>query len=175
MLKFIVGAIVLAIAVVLVLAALKPDSFRVQRTASIKAPPEKIFPLIDHLPTNAKWLPYYMKDPAMKIAYSGPESGAGATIDFDGNKDVGSGRVTILDTAPPAKVRMRLQMFKPMNADNLIEFTLVPRGEMTEVTWSMEGKVPYVGKIFHVIFNMDRMVGGDFETGLSNLKAIAET
>ena len=175
MLKLILIAVAVAIAAVLVLAAAKPDTFRVQRTASIKAPPEKIFPLIDNLRDNAKWSPYYKKDPAMKGAYRGPESGSGAQFDFDGNKDVGSGRVTITDSAPPGNVTMRLQMFKPFAADNVVEFTLAPRGETTDVTWAMQGKLPYLAKIVHLFLDVDSMVGRDFEAGLANLKAIVET
>ena len=174
-LKLIAIVVAMAIGAVLVLAATKSDTFRVQRTASIKAPAEKIFPLIDNLRDNAKWLPYYRKDPAMQGAYSGPESGAGAQFDFEGNKDVGSGRVTITDSARPGKVTMRLQMFKPFAADNVVQFTLAPTGETTDVTWAMQGKVPYVAKIVHLFFDMDSMVGGDFEAGLANLKAIAES
>jgi len=175
LLKVILIAVAVAIAALLALAATKPDTFRVQRTASIKAPPEKIFPLIDNLRDNAKWSPYYKKDPAMKGAYSGPESGAGAQFDFDGNKDVGSGRVTISDSARPGKVTMRLQMFKPFTVDNVVQFTLAPKGEMTDVTWAMQGKLPYLAKIIHLFWDMDSMVGRDFEAGLANLKAIVET
>jgi len=174
-LKLSLIAVVVAIAAVLILAATKPDTFRVQRTASIKAPPEKIFPLIDNLHSNARWSPYYRKDPAMRGAYSGPDSGAGAQFDFDGNREVGSGRVTITDSARPGRVTMRLQMFKPMAVDNVVEFTLASRGETTDVTWAMQGKLPYLAKILHIFWDMDSMVGRDFEAGLANLKAIVET
>jgi len=175
MLKFILIALVLIVGGVLVLAAFQPDSFRVQRKLAIKAPPEKIFPLIDNLHENARWQPYYSKDPQIKLSYSGPDSGPGAQVDFSGGAQVGSGRVSITGGEAPAKVDMRLQMLKPFSADNAIEFTLTPSGDSTEVSWTMQGQVPYPAKIMHLFFNMDRMVGGDFETGLANLKAIAES
>lgn len=175
MLKIILLVLALAIAVVLVYAATRPDTFRVERTASIKAPPERIFPLIDSLRAGEKWSPYYRKDPAMKGTYSGPESGAGATFDFAGNKDVGSGRVSITGSSPPNRVTMRLQMFKPLAADNVVEFTLVPRGATTDVTWAMQGHQPYVGKVMGLIFDMDKMIGTDFATGLASLKSLVET
>ncbi|MGH8505330.1 MAG: SRPBCC family protein [Stenotrophobium sp.] len=175
MFKLILIGVVLAIAAVLILAAMKPDTFRVQRSASIKAPPEKIFPLINNLRDNAKWQPYYHKDAAMKSIYSGPDSGPGARVDFDGDSNVGSGRVTITGSVSPRSVTMRLQMFKPFAGDNIVEFTLVPHGDSTDVTWAMQGQSPYMAKIMQVFFNMDRMVGNDFAAGLANLKAMVET
>jgi hypothetical protein len=175
MLKIILLVLALAIAAVLVYAATRPDTFRVERTASIKAPPERIFPLIDSLRAGEKWSPYYRKDPAMKGTYSGPESGAGATFEFSGNKDVGSGRVSIASSSPPNRVTMRLQMFKPLAADNVVEFTLVPRGATTDVTWAMQGRQPYVGKVMGLVLDMDKMIGTDFATGLASLKSLVET
>jgi hypothetical protein len=128
MLKLLVMVVAAAIATVLILAATRPDTFRLQRTAVIKAPREKIFPLIDNLRACARWLPYFTMDPAMKGAYSGPHTGSGAQFEFDGNRDVGSGRLTITDSKPPDTVRMRRQMFKRMSADNVVDLTLVPNG-----------------------------------------------
>jgi Polyketide cyclase / dehydrase and lipid transport len=175
MLKLILLGIAVAIAGVLAYAATRPDTFRVQRTTTIKAPPDKIFPLINTLRSGEQWSPYYRKDPAMKGTYDGPDSGAGATFEFAGNKDVGSGRVTITGSTPPGNVTMRLQMIKPFAADNVVEFTLLPRGGATDVTWSMQGQQPYLAKVMCLFFDMDKMVGTDFATGLASLKAIAET
>ena len=174
MLKLILFGIALVIAAILLYATTRPDTFRVQRTASIEAPPEKIFPLIDSLRSGEQWPPYYRKDPAMRGTYSGPASGVGATFDFAGNKDVGSGRVSITGSSPHGKVTMRLQMFKPFAADNVVEFTLVPRGQATDVTWAMQGRQPYVAKVMCLFFDMDKMVGTDFAAGLASLKALAE-
>jgi len=175
MLKVILFGIAVVIAGVLAYAATRPDTFRVQRTASIAAPPEKIFPLIDDLRSGERWSPYYRKDPAMKGIYTGPVSGPGSAFEFAGNRDVGSGRVTITDSTPSAKVTMRLQMFKPFAADNIVEFTLVPRGATTDVTWAMQGRQPYLAKVMGLFFDMDKMVGTDFAAGLASLKALVET
>lgn len=166
--------LLVAIAVVLVLAAIKPDTFRVQRTASIKAPPEKIFPLINDFDNWGGWSPYEKKDPAMKRTRSGAANGKGAVYEWDGDKNVGKGRIEIADTSPPSKVKLTLDFARPFEAHNLVEFTLEPKGQSTSVTWAMHGPVPYMAKIAHVIFNMDRMVGQDFEAGLASLKALAE-
>lgn len=166
--------VVLPVAAVLAVAASKPDTFRVQRTASIKAPPEKIFPLINDFDHWGAWSPYEKKDPAMKRTRSGAANGKGAVYAWDGDKNVGSGRMEIADTSPPTKVRLKLDFAKPFEAHNVVEFTLEPRGDATSVTWAMHGPVPYVAKIVHVFFNMDSMVGKDFEAGLANLKVITE-
>lgn len=169
-------AIVVAsgVAGVVVLAATKPDVFQVQRSIRIAAPPEKIFPLINDLHNFGSWSPYEKKDPAMKRTFSGPASGTGAAYEWDGDKNVGKGRMEIADTSPPSKVTINLDMLKPFAASNIVEFTLVPQGDATDVTWAMQGKTPFIAKVVHVFIDMDTMVGGDFATGLTNLKAAAE-
>jgi hypothetical protein len=125
-------------------------------------------------PSPTFWSPYEKKDPAMKRTLSGAPSGKGAVYEWDGDKNVGSGRLAIADSSPPSKVTLDLDMLTPMRAHNIVEFTLEPKGDSTTVTWAMNGHVPYIAKIVHVFLNVDRMVGQDFETGLGNLKAIAE-
>jgi uncharacterized protein YndB with AHSA1/START domain len=173
-LKSIIALIVLAVAAVLVLAAMQPDEFIVSRSLSIDAPPEKVFPLIDNLHSFALWSPYEKKDPEMKRAFLGPEAGKGAIYDWDGNGEVGSGRLEIIESVPPSKVRIALDMKRPLEASNTVTFTLQPKGNATEVTWMLEGKTPFIGKIMHVLMNIDRMVGRDFEEGLASLKSLAE-
>ena len=164
----------IAIAIVLILAAAKPDSFSVQRSTSVQAPPEKIFPWINDFHQWKSWSPYENKDPAMKRSYSGAADGKGAVYGWEGNKNVGSGRMEILDTSAPAKIVIKLDFFKPFEGHNTAEFTMLPQGNATNVTWLMHGPSPFMGKIMHVFINMDRMVGKDFEIGLANLKRITE-
>jgi hypothetical protein len=174
MFKIITIGVVILVAAVLIYAATRPDSFRIQRAASIKAPPEKIFPLINDLRSFNTWNPYERKDPNLKGSYSGPSSGKGAAYAFDGNRDVGRGSIEITESSPPFKVTMKLDMMQPFEAHNLVEFMLQPVGDTTNVTWGMQGPLPYVAKVIHLCFTMDSMVGKDFETGLANLKSIAE-
>lgn len=174
MFKTIAGVIVILVAALLVYAATKPDTFSVQRTTSIKAPPEKIFPLINDLHSWGPWSPYEKKDLAMKRTYSGAAIGKGAAYEWEGNWEVGRGRVEITDTSPPSRVQIKLDMLKPIEGHNIVEFTLDPRGDVTNVTWAMHGPSPYISKVMGLFINMDKMVGKDFETGLANLKAIAE-
>jgi uncharacterized protein YndB with AHSA1/START domain len=166
--------LVVVVGAVLAYAATKPDVFHVQRSASVKAPPDKIFPLINDFRTWASWSPYEHKDPAMKKTYSGAATGKGAVYEWDGDKNVGSGRIEIADTTPPSRLAIKLDMIKPFAASNRVEFTLQPQGDTTNVTWAMNGHTPYLAKIMHVFLDMDRMVGQDFEAGLANLKALAE-
>jgi uncharacterized protein YndB with AHSA1/START domain len=166
--------IAVVIAAILIFAATKPDICRVQRTVAIAAPAEKIFPHINDFHQWRAWSPYEHKDPAMQRTFSGATIGPGTIYEWDGNKNVGKGRIEITDATPPSRVAINLDMFKPFVAHNKVEFTLQPQGDATTVTWSMQGHTPYLAKIMHVFFNMDRMVGGDFEKGLASLKAIAE-
>jgi uncharacterized protein YndB with AHSA1/START domain len=174
MLKIFGIIVAIAVASVLLFAANKPDAFRVERQASIQAPPEKIFSLINDLRAFNTWNPFEKKDPNLKGRYSGPSSGRGAAYAFDGNKDVGKGSIEIMESAPSSKVTMRLAMVEPFEVQNTVEFTLVPGGGATNVTWAMQGPAPFIAKIIHVFIDMDEMVGKDFEAGLASLKAIAE-
>jgi hypothetical protein len=171
----IIGAVLaVGIAIVLILAAMKPDTFGVQRSAAIKATPDKIFPLINDFKAWGAWSPWETKDPDMKRTYSPTTSGKGATYAWEGNSQVGAGNMLITDAPAPSKVTLDLNMTKPMTAHNKIEFVLVPVGDTTTVTWTMRGEAPYWAKIFHVFVNMEKMVGGDFEAGFAKMKAEAE-
>lgn len=174
MIKKILIAIVILVVVVLGYAATKPDSFRLERTASIKAPPEKIFPLINDFHNWGAWSPWEKMDPAMKRTFSGADSGKGTAYAWEGNSKVGQGRMEITDSMPLSKVTIQLDFIKPMEGHNVAEFTLEPEGDSTKVTWSMQGPMPFISKIISVFCNMDKMIGKDFETGLANMKAIAE-
>jgi hypothetical protein len=176
MLKIIgIIAAVLAVGIVGVLAyaATRPDDFRVQRSATIKAPPEKIFPFINDFRQWPIWSPFEKIDPDMKRTYGATAAGPGATYAWDGNKNIGSGSMTMVDSSP-SKVIIKLDFLRPFEAHNIAEFTLVAAGDSTSVTWSMHGPVPYFAKIIHMFMNMDRMVGGQFAAGLADLKAAAE-
>src|SRR3984893_624278 len=164
----------IAIAIVLILAAAKPDTFSVQRAAAVKAPPEKIFSLINDFHRWGGWSPWENKDPAMKRSYSGAESGKGAVYAWDGNKNVGSGRMEILDTSAPSKILIKLDFFKPFEGHNTAEFTMLPQGDATHITWVMYGPASLMSKVMQVFMNLDNMIGKDFETGLSNLKKATE-
>jgi hypothetical protein len=164
----------IAIAIVLILAATKPDTFSVQRAAVVKAPPEKIFPLINNFQQWGSWSPWENKDPAMKRSFSGAESGRGAVYAWDGNKNVGSGRMEILDAASPSKIVIKLDFFKPFEGHNTAEFTMLPQGDATDVVWVMHGPAPFMSKVMQVFMNLDSMIGKDFEIGLANLKKLTE-
>jgi uncharacterized protein YndB with AHSA1/START domain len=165
--------IAIAIAAILALAATKPDTLSVQRSISIKAPPEKIFAAIKDFHRWRSWSPYEEKDPGMKRTYSGASAGKGAIYEWNGNKNVGSGRMEILETAPN-KTTIKLDFFTPFEGHNTAEFTALPRGDVTTLTWAMRGPAPFMSKVMQVFMNMDTMIGKDFEIGLANLKDVAE-
>ena len=164
----------IAIAIVLILAATKPARFSVRREATVRAPAEKIFPLINDFHQWVAWSPYEHRDPALKRTYGGAESGKGAVYAWDGNNKVGSGRMEILESAAPSKIVIKLDFFKPFEGHNTAEFTLQPQGDGTHVTWLMHGPAPFMNKLMQVFMNLDNMIGKDFEAGLVNLKNVTE-
>ena len=169
-------AVVLAIAIamVLILAATKPATLRVQRATTVRAPPDKIFPLINDFHQWGTWSPYEHKDPAMKRTFSGAADGKGAVYAWQGNRNVGSGRMEILDASAPSKIVIKLDFLTPFETHNTAEFAMLPQGDATNVTWLMHGPASLMSKVMQVFFNMDNMIGKDFEVGLANLKRLAE-
>jgi uncharacterized protein YndB with AHSA1/START domain len=170
----IVAIVAVALVAVLILAAMKPDTIRVERKTSIKAPPEKVFALINDLHAWGAWSPYEKKDPAMQRTFSGAPSGKGAIYEWDGNKNVGKGRMEITESSPPSNIVIKLDFISPFEGHNIAEFTLKPEGDATNVIWAMRGPAPFISKLMQVFFNMDRMIGTDFEAGLANLKSLTE-
>jgi uncharacterized protein YndB with AHSA1/START domain len=170
----VVVILAVAIAAVLVLAATKPDTLRVQRSIAINAPPERIFPLIADFHQWVTWSPYEQKDPAMKRTYDGAERGKGAIYAWNGDKNVGSGRMEILEATAPQKIVIKLDFFTPIEGHNTAEFTMLPQGDGTHVTWLMHGPARFVTKLVQVVMNLDNMIGKDFEAGLAELKQITE-
>jgi uncharacterized protein YndB with AHSA1/START domain len=175
MLKLIAIVVVALIAVVLALAAARPNEFRVQRSARIKAPPSKIFASLDDFHNWAAWSPWEKLDPAMQRTFSGAPRGPGSIYEWIGNRQVGQGRMEITDSSAPTRLALALHFLKPFEARNTTEFTLAPDGDSTDVTWTMRGSSPFVIKVMGVFVSMDKLVGKDFESGLANLKRVAET
>jgi hypothetical protein len=166
----VVGALVIAF---LIYVAMKPSEFRIERALAMQASPEAIFPLINDLRQFNSWNPFAKSDPEVNITYSGPANGIGAAYDWNGRKS-GAGRMRIAEVVPSSKVRMQLDFNKPFVANNVAEFTLAPRGTLTTVTWAMTGRSPFSHKLMGTLFNMDKMVGGEFAKGLASLKAMVE-
>jgi uncharacterized protein YndB with AHSA1/START domain len=174
MFKASLAIIVVAILGVLGYAAISPDHFRIERTASIAAPPEKVFPLVNDFQQWPAWSPWEKIDPALKRSYSGPQAGVGAVYAWQGNNEVGTGRMEITGSEPASKVEIKLDFQMPFEAHNTAEFTLSPENGGTRVTWAMYGPSPYTHRLMQVFFDMDDLVGSRFEQGLANLKAAAE-
>jgi uncharacterized protein YndB with AHSA1/START domain len=173
--KTIAIVVVVAIGAVLAFAATRPGEFSVQRSISIKAEPTKIYPLLVDFRQWPAWSPWEKLDPTMKRTLSGPASGRGAVYAWEGSSKVGAGRMEIKEANAPSTVLIQLDFLKPFEAHNVADFTLAPRPDATtEVFWEMRGPTPFVSKLMSVFVDMDKMIGKDFETGLANLKAVAE-
>lgn len=168
-----IGACIL-LAALLGFAATRPDTFRVQRTKTVQAPPERVFALIDDFRKWGSWSPYEKLDPTMKRTYSGAAKGKGAVYEWAGKGKAGEGRMEITDTSAPSKVTIQLDFSKPFEGHNIAEFTLEAKGGSTSVTWAVRGTQSYAAKVMTIFFNMDSLLGKEFEAGLASLKAIAE-
>lgn len=164
----------LMIAAVLVFAAMKPNTFHLQRAITIKAPPEKIYPLINDFHNWSAWQPQDKDDSTIQRTYSGPAAGVGAVSEWQGTGSSGKGRMQITDSIPNSKVAVAVDFVKPFQAHNINVFTLEPARDSTKVTWNFEGTNVFVLKLMSTFVSMDRIMGSHFETGLKNLKSAAE-
>lgn len=175
MLKKILIGLAVVIAAILVIAAFQPSTYRVERSITIAAPPAVPFASVNELAKWRPWSPWEKMDPAMKRTFSGPAAGVGAVYAWEGNSEVGSGRMTVLESRPAELIRIKLEFFQPMEGVSEAVFAFKPEAGRTAVTWSMTGANNYVGKLFCLFMNMDKMIGGDFEKGLASLKALSES
>ena len=172
----IVLAAVLVVAAIglVILVALQPSEFRVTRSTKISAPPPAVFGQVNDFHKWTGWSPWEKLDPELKRTYDGSAAGTGAIYSWNGNNKVGQGRMTIMESRPSDSIRIKLEFMRPFVCTNTAEFTFQPEGNQTEVTWSMTGQNTFMGKAFHLLMNMDKMVGGDFEKGLASMKSLAE-
>lgn len=173
MFKLIAIAIVVLIAAVLLFATARPDDFRVQRSVLIQAPPERVHAQINDFHRWQAWSPYEKLDPAMTRSIGGAAQGVGATYGWSSEGKAGAGRMEIT-RSEASRITIQLDFTRPFEAHNVAEFSIVPQGDASEVTWAMSGRQPYVAKLMGLFFDMDQMIGRDFEEGLNNLKRIAE-
>src|SRR3989449_10620061 len=164
---------VLLIAFVVVV-ALQPATFRVQRSTSISAPAPAVFSQVNDFHNWQAWSPWAKLDPAAKNSFEGAPAGQGAMFAWAGNSKVGEGRMTITESRPSELVRIKLEFVKPFAATNTAEFTFKPEVDRTAVTWSMFGHNNFVGKAVCLVMNMDKTVGGEFDKGLASMKSVAE-
>jgi len=171
-LKILIG-VVAVIAIILVAAATRPADFRVERSATLSASPEALFEHVNDHHKFAVWNPFLKLDPNVKNTYSGPASGVGAVCAWDGNKDVGAGSCTIIESRPAELVRCRMDWIRPMKGRATVDFTFKPANEKTVVTWAMYGKNGFMGKLVSLFINCDKMCGPQFEKGLASLGEVA--
>lgn len=171
----VLAVIALIVVLFLIVVALQPSKFRVERKTSIAASPAVVFGQVNSFRKWNDWSPWAKLDPTAKNSFDGPESGVGAKFSWEGNNKVGQGRMTILESSPSELIRIKLEFVKPFACTNTAEFTFRPEGNQTVVTWAMTGENNFMGKAFCMFMNMDKMVGGDFEKGLASMKAISET
>lgn len=174
MLKWSLAAIAAVVVIFLVVVALQPSDFKIERSATMRAPAPAAFAQVNDFQNWRAWSPWEKVDPALKRQYEGPKAGTGAVYAWQGNKDVGEGRMTITESRPGERVGIKLEFFKPFAATNAAEFTFKPAGDGTAVTWSMTGQNNFLSKAMCLFIDMDKMVGGMFEQGLAQMKSVVE-
>lgn len=163
------------IAAFLIFVALQPSGYAIARTKTMAAPPAVVFAQVNDLRKWEAWSPWARLDPASQVTFEGPESGTGAVFRWVGNDQVGEGSMTIVESRPAELVRIRLEFLKPMAGTSESQFTFANEGDGTAVTWTMTGKNDFIGKAVCLFVDMDQMLGGQFDQGLTNLKRVVET
>ncbi len=174
MIKKIILGLIAIVAIICVAASFRPNEMQVSRSATMAAPPEAVFKVVNNFKMWDAWSPWSKLDPNMKVTYEGPAEGVGAVYRWSGNNEVGEGSNTLVESKPNEKVGMKLAMVRPMEASNDVQFTFVPEGAGTKVTWDMQGKVPFIGKVVGMFMDCDKMCGDMFNEGLANLKKVVE-
>lgn len=174
MLKKIVLGIVVILVVFLTYVAFQPSDYRITREIKIHAPAETVFAQVNDLHKFNVWNPWAKVDPAAKMTFEGPLSGVGAISSWDGNHEVGAGRMTILESKPNTLIRMKLEYLKPFEGTSEAEFAFKSENGQTVVSWSNSGKSSFIPRLICTFMNMDKMMGGMFEKGLLQLKAVSE-
>lgn len=167
--KMIVVGLAVIVAMFAGIVAMQPDEYRIVRSRTIDAPVAKVFPFVNDFHQWESWSPWAKLDPNAKNTFEGPSEGEGAIFSWDGNSEVGTGRMTILESRPDKLVMIKLEFFRPMEGTSTAEFMFQPEGDKTAVTWSMVGRNNFIGKAFCLLMNMDKMLGGQFEEGLANM------
>jgi len=171
--RILIGFAVIAVGFVVVV-ALRPSEYRVARTATIAAPAPAVFGQVNDFHKWGAWNPWARIDPAMTQAYDGAPAGPGAIYTWAGNKEVGEGRMTLMESRPSELIRIKLEFLRPFAATSTAEFAFKPEGDHTAVTWSMTGDVNFMAKVIHLFMDMDKMIGGNFEKGLADMKSVVE-
>ncbi len=175
MLPVILIVVAVLVVAMLVVVAMQSEDFRIARSATIAAAPAEVFPQVNDFHRWEQWSPWAKLDPAMKTTYEGPATGEGSAYSWSGNNKVGAGKMTVLKSQPPERLLIQLDFLRPMKVTNTAEFTFEPKGRSTVVTWTMTGKKNFMAKAFHLVMNMEKLVGPDFEKGLAQLKAVVES
>lgn len=174
MLKIILIALPIIVVVLGIVVSIQSPDFRVVRTATISAPPPALFGQVNDLHKWKAWSPWEKIDPTLKRTYEGAPAGTGAIYSWAGNNQIGEGRMTITESRPSDLIRIKLEFFKPFAATHTAEFTFKPEGDQTLVTWRMFGERNFLSKAIGLFMNMDKMIGGQFEQGLAQMKSVVE-
>lgn len=174
MLKKILIAVAAIVAIFVIVVAMQPSEFRVERSTTIAAPAETVFAQVNDLHRWDAWSPWAKIDPDAKISFEGPGAGAGAIAKWSGNSQVGEGTMTLTESRPNELIKIKTDIVKPMQVSNMTEFTFKPEGDQTHVTWTVSGHQNFIGKAFCLVMNGKTMMGEMLDGGLTQLKSVSE-
>ena len=174
MFAYVFIAALIVIGAIALLIARQPERFSVERSISVAAPPGEVFAQVNDLHNWEQWSPWAKRDPDMSKVYEGQAAGVGAVYRWSGDKQVGEGSNSIIESRPGELIRMQLEFLRPFQASNEVLFRFEPEGEGTRVSWTMTGRNNFISKAVHLVMTMDKLCGGDFELGLAQLKAVSE-
>lgn len=171
---YVLVGLVAMVGLLVIYAAFKSKDLRVSRSLMMVAPADKAFEQVNELANMNAWNPFLRVDPKAKVTYEGPASGVGSICTWDGDRNVGAGQQTIIETQPGKLVRMKLEFYRPFPGFNDVVFTFVPEGSGTVVTWTMTCQLAFVPRLVGTFVSMEKVIGGQFEKGLADMKAIIE-
>ncbi|MDT9002458.1 SRPBCC family protein [Paucibacter sp. APW11] len=173
MFKLIALILLAALLLLVAYASTRPDDFKVERSIVVQAPAERVFTMVNDLEQFNRWNPWLRKDPKTVQRYGDKRAGVGAFYAWE-SREIGVGSMEISASQPSTRIEMKLDFIRPFEAHNQVVFSLSPEGQGQRLVWAMSGKNNFIGKLMGLVFNMDRMVGSDFEAGLAELKQLAE-
>ncbi|MET0149605.1 MAG: SRPBCC family protein [Acidimicrobiales bacterium] len=147
------------------------NTYTVERRALIPAPPARVYAALADFHDWPNWSPWEGLDPDMTRTFSGADAGVGAVYEWKGNRKAGEGRMEITAAEEPTGVTLALDFLKPFKSSSTTRFQLEPEGDGTRVTWTMQGPKTFVTKVMGIFTSMDKLIGKDFEKGLTQLEA----
>ena len=175
MLKKILIALAAIVLIFVVVVALQPSEFQMDRSTTIAAPPADVFAQVNDFHKWEAWSPWAKLDPQAKVNFEAPPEGEGTVMTWSGNSEVGEGKMTLTESRPNELVKARVDMMKPFEGTSTSEFTFKPEGDQTAVTWSVAAHHNFIEKALCLVMGGKTMMSDLMEKGLAQMKSVVES